>query len=101
LDEELYEEQWKELKALRHHISFIDFLNQERFAALEEVQSIIEEERCKNCTPLQTAQHFCQYVFDNFAYRKGITTVESTLDEVWKIKSGVCQDFAHILLVML
>jgi transglutaminase-like putative cysteine protease len=101
VDDKPYEEQWKELVTLRHHISFIDFLNQERFAAFLEVEKIIEEERCKNCTPLQSAQHFCQYVFDTFEYRKGITTVESTLDEVWQIKSGVCQDFAHILLVML
>ena len=48
-----------------------------------------------NCAALS------QYVFDTFAYRKGITTVESTLDEIWKLKSGVCQDFAHILLIML
>ena len=32
---------------------------------------------------------------------KGITNVETTLDEAWKLKAGVCQDFAHILLVML
>ena len=40
-------------------------------------------------------------MFENFTYQKGITTVETTLDEIWKIKSGVCQDFAHILLVLL
>jgi transglutaminase-like putative cysteine protease len=44
---------------------------------------------------------FCQYVYDNFEYIKGVTTVETTLDEIWKIKSGVCQDFAHILMEML
>jgi transglutaminase-like putative cysteine protease len=27
--------------------------------------------------------------------------VETTLDEVWTLKAGVCQDFAHMLLVML
>ena len=27
--------------------------------------------------------------------------METTLDEVWELKAGVCQDFAHILLVLL
>ena len=96
-----FEIQWQELEALRSKLEFIDFIKAERFEALPEVKAVLEEERCKNCTPLETAQRFSQYVFDTFAYRKGITTVETTLDEVWKLKSGVCQDFAHILLVML
>jgi transglutaminase-like putative cysteine protease len=96
-----FEIQWQELDALRSKLEFIDFMKAERFEALPEVKAVLEEERCKNCTPLETAQRFSQYVFDTFAYRKGITTVETTLDEVWKLKSGVCQDFAHILLVML
>jgi transglutaminase-like putative cysteine protease len=50
---------------------------------------------------LRAATHLCKYVFDNFAYKKGITTVETTLDQIWKLRSGVCQDFAHILLAVL
>jgi len=42
-----------------------------------------------------------EYVFINFEYIKGITSVETTLDEVWNLKAGVCQDFAHVLLEML
>ncbi len=93
--------QWEDLKSLRHHLQFIDFLKQERFSSFEDLERIIEAERSKGSTPLESARHFCQYVFDAFTYRKGITTVETTVDEIWKIKSGVCQDFAHILLVML
>ena len=28
-------------------------------------------------------------------------TVETTMDEIWKLRAGVCQDFAHILTIML
>jgi len=95
------EPQWAELSTLKNKLEFIDFLRQERFEALPEVQAIIEMERCKHCTPLETAKHFSDYIYTQFAYKKGITTVETTIDEVWKLRSGVCQDFAHILLVML
>lgn len=93
--------QWLELDTLRHQLEFIDFLRQERFETLAEVESIVDAERCKNCTPFETVKDFCDYIYTQFEYKKGITTVESTIDEVWKLRSGVCQDFAHILLVML
>ena len=93
--------QWLELSTLKHQLEFIDFLRQERFDALSEMQNILEAERCKHCTPFETAKHFCDYIYTQFEYKKGITTVETTIDEVWKLRSGVCQDFAHILLVML
>jgi transglutaminase-like putative cysteine protease len=93
--------QWLELSTLKNQLEFVDYLRQERFHALPDVHKIVEAERCKNCTPIQTAKDLCEYVYTQFEYKKGITTVETTIDEVWKLRSGVCQDFAHILLVML
>lgn len=42
-----------------------------------------------------------QYIFDNFQYTKGITTIETTVDEILEHRGGVCQDFAHVLLQIL
>lgn len=95
------EVQWKELENLKYRIEFIDFLKQEKFDALPEVERLIEVERLKQCSPLQAARELCEYMYKNFSYQKGITTVETTVDEIWKIRSGVCQDFAHVFLVML
>lgn len=93
--------QWLELSTLKNQLEFVDYLRQERFDTLPDVQKIVEEEKCRHCTPIETAKHFCEYIYTQFEYKKGITTVETTIDEVWKLRSGVCQDFAHILLVML
>ena len=101
LNQGSFQNQWTELHGIKFDVQFIDFLRQERFFYFEELEKIIEAERKKNVSPLEAAHDFCQYVFDTFSYRKGITTVETTVDEIWKLKSGVCQDFAHILLVML
>jgi transglutaminase-like putative cysteine protease len=95
------EQQWKTLEQIKFQMPYLDYLKIERFDASPEVEKIIEDERCKNCSPLQSAKYFCEFVYKNFTYRKGITTVETTPDEIWKIKTGVCQDFAHILLIML
>ena len=94
--------QWLELETLKNRLEFIDFIRQEeRIAVLEEIRGIVEAERLKLGTPLEAAKHFCDYVYKNFEYKRGITTVETTIDEIWKLRSGVCQDFAHMLLVML
>ena len=41
------------------------------------------------------------FIFKEFTYIKGITTIETTVDEIVEHRSGVCQDFAHVLLVLL
>ncbi len=37
----------------------------------------------------------------DFAYRPGVTSVTSTVGEVFATRAGVCQDFAHLLLACL
>ena len=92
---------WQELDRLSNEAAFFDFLKQESFSALPEVEKVIAGEHVHHATPWQVAQDFCGFVYQAFAYRKGITSVETTLDEVWRLRSGVCQDFAHMLLAML
>lgn len=43
----------------------------------------------------------CAFIFKEFTYIKGITTIETTVDEILEKKAGVCQDFAHVMLEML
>jgi transglutaminase-like putative cysteine protease len=43
----------------------------------------------------------CEYIFKNFKYTKGITTTETTVDEILEHQGGVCQDFAHVMLQVL
>ena len=93
--------QWAMLEQVRWQLPYIDFLKQENFDSLAEVLETLCPDKARSQTPLEAAQQLRTYVFDNFKYIKGVTSVESTLDEVWKLKAGVCQDFAHILLVFL
>ncbi len=48
-----------------------------------------------------TIKNCSDYIFTNFNYIKGITNVETTIDEILGQKAGVCQDFAHIMLQIL
>lgn len=43
----------------------------------------------------------CRFIFTEFTYIKGITNIETTVDEILEKKAGVCQDFAHVMLELL
>ena len=101
IDEAPKEAQWEMLRQLRWQVPYLDFLNQEKFSSLSEVLESARPEDAATLTPLEAAKRLKTYVYDNFKYIKGVTSVETTADEVWKLKAGVCQDFAHILLVLL
>ncbi|MEI9944733.1 MAG: transglutaminase family protein [Chitinophagaceae bacterium] len=52
--------------------------------------------------PVDTIVAKCaEYIYNNFKYIKGITTIETTNKEILEFRSGVCQDFAHIMLEIL
>lgn len=39
-----------------------------------------------------------EMIFESFEYQTGATNVHTKLDEVFKEKAGVCQDFAHVMI---
>ena len=94
-------EQWEKLSESREQFPYMDFMMLESFEHEDEVRSLIKGLVDFSLSPFDTAQLLLKYVFDNFEYRKGVTTVETDVEEIWKLKAGVCQDFAHILSVML
>ena len=67
----------------------------------KKIDSILKKITGDNKSIIEIAQQCNEYVFKNFTYTKGITTIETTIDEILEIKKGVCQDFAHILLQLL
>jgi len=47
---------------------------------------------------VEAAAHLSRRINRGFAYMPGVTTVTTPVAEVMKIRRGVCQDFAHIMI---
>ena len=94
-------QQWENLVTLRDQIPYIEFLTLEKFDAYAAIKAVATSVINESTTPFAGAQLLSEFVYNNFEYKKGITSVETKVDEIWKLKAGVCQDFAHVLLVML
>jgi transglutaminase-like putative cysteine protease len=50
--------------------------------------------------PLTALKHLCTTLHASFAYEPGVTDAQSPIDLALKEKSGVCQDFAHIMIAI-
>ncbi len=50
--------------------------------------------------PLDQAEQVCRAIYSEFQYQKGVTDVNSTVEDVLQNKSGVCQDFAHLMITV-
>lgn len=94
-------EQWQQLATVCEQFPYIDFLQQEGFDKADELKDFINTTFDAQKTPYENASSFSAYIFKNFQYKKGITSVETKVDEIWQLKAGVCQDFAHMLLLIL
>lgn len=49
----------------------------------------------------EAVHELLHWVHGFFKYKAGVTSVGTTVDEVIKLRSGVCQDFAHVMIAIL
>ena len=93
---------WETIAGTR--LKDLHLLDLSRPEALEqgaEMDEIIRQCYSPDAPPYATVMKSMAFIFDHFQYVKGITSVETTIDEVLAHRSGVCQDFAHDLLQIL
>jgi transglutaminase-like putative cysteine protease len=94
--------QWQYLAEIKENPSYIDFLTWPFFNSFNEIINLVYSLFSPTRhSPLATAKIISEYVYKNFTYQKGITSVETEVDDFWKLKAGVCQDFTLLTLLML
>jgi transglutaminase-like putative cysteine protease len=67
----------------------------------EQMTALIKEIYEPGNSVMEAVEKCSHYIFNNFQYIKGITTIETTVAEILEHRSGVCQDFAHVMLEIL
>jgi transglutaminase-like putative cysteine protease len=67
-------------------------------AAIQEISRIVYS---ADHSVAITVRNCCEYIFTQFKYLKGITNIETTVDQILLQRAGVCQDFAHVMLQIL
>jgi transglutaminase-like putative cysteine protease len=101
MDEQPAEQQWQDLRSRQFDPAFLDFLAPSDFKSIEDVNNTLRQLTSEAEKPLKNALVLSEYIFGHFEYRQGVTNVETPVEEIWQLKAGVCQDFAHMLLALL
>lgn len=92
----------EELKQeMEGQLGLLEMASYEHIESQEEIRSIVDHIYAGDKSVAAIVEHCCEYIFKYFKYRKGITNVETTIDEILVHKAGVCQDFVHLMLQML
>ena len=87
--------------AMEKSLLLIELGSPEQIERIDDIRAICESLHDGTRNIGELVEGCSRYIFDNFTYRKGITTIETTVDDILKIREGVCQDFAHVLLQLL
>jgi transglutaminase-like putative cysteine protease len=88
-------------KEVEAHFYLLELTKPDVIESQEQVQKILESFFNRDQSIKEVIEKSSQYIFENFTYTKGITNIETTIDEILVHKKGVCQDFAHLLLQIL
>ena len=82
-------------------LQLLELTRADQIASQAEIDQIVEKINQPWKSIAAIVQDCSQYIFQYFSYIKGITDIETTVDEILQHRSGVCQDFAHVMLQIL
>lgn len=93
---------WDDLDALTADDEYWDSLHPSHFTQPGELLSeLIAELRIqRRDDPLTVVKDITTAVYTTFEYAKQTTRVHSPIDDALRIRRGVCQDFAHIMIAL-
>ena len=82
-------------------LKMLTLVKPEIIKSAADITEIVDSIYADGSSVATVVQKCCEYIFNSFQYIKGITTIETTVDEVLEKRAGVCQDFAHVMLQVL
>jgi len=94
---------WEQLDRLTATDEYWDYLAPSRFARPSPLLSDFAREQrlSRGDDPLSTVRTVNAAIHDAFEYVTRRTRADSPIDDALRIRQGVCQDFAHIMIALL
>jgi transglutaminase-like putative cysteine protease len=93
---------WQQLEdEVRNNLNLLEYTGKEPVLQQDTIDKISQSIYSSGKSVASAVEYCSEYIFKNFEYIKGITNIETTVDEILEHKAGVCQDFAHLMLQVL
>lgn len=88
-------------KPVTNDLTLLELARVSQIKAIDVMEDFVRQLNQPGKSVSQIIAATCLLIFESFTYIKGITTIETTVDEILEKKAGVCQDFAHVMLELL
>jgi transglutaminase-like putative cysteine protease len=88
---------WSDLGAPAVREQFGEYLTQTDATAPDAELVALVEKVSSEQTPHETALTICSYVNEQMTYQPGSTGVNTPALDAWRARTGVCQDYAHLV----
>jgi transglutaminase-like putative cysteine protease len=88
-------------KDIQNNLSLLELAAPKDMELKEKIGELIAQFHTPGMPVYAIIEKCGQYIYNNFKYIKGITNIETTTKEILELRSGVCQDFAHVMLEVL
>lgn len=93
---------WNDLKnEVANNLLFLELSQADTIKSEVKILELTELLHPANKSIAATVEACSELIYKQFKYIKGITNIETTVDEILEVKAGVCQDFAHLMLQVL
>jgi len=93
---------WEAMDAINRSAAYWDFLAPSQYAFKTELLAELSRElRIKRRgDPLSLLREINAAIYEGFDYKPQSTSVDSPIDDALRMRVGVCQDFAHIMIAL-
>lgn len=84
-------------------VNLFDFTSQCKYIVFSDAAQAFAAELVRDdmeLPRLALVEKICRTINQEFQYQKGVTTVYSTVEQVLEQQTGVCQDFAHVMITI-
>lgn len=92
---------WDDLDAYAVKDRFDELLGHSTYVPLNRQLTAVAKRLSKGLTPYEAVVAVSEWVNQEMSYVPGTTGVHTSAVEAWTEKKGVCQDYAHLTLVLL
>jgi len=91
---------WSELASDRIVDRYTEVLSTSAYVPMHRPLRAVAAKLRKGCTPEQAARAAARWVHEEMSYVPGTTGVHTSAVQAWGERKGVCQDYAHLTLLL-
>lgn len=91
---------WSELASDRIVDRYTEVLSTSPYVPMHRPLRAVAAKLRKGCTPEQAARAAARWVHEEMSYVPGTTGVHTSAVQAWGERKGVCQDYAHLTLLL-